>query len=147
MKKRCLHLFAAFVVLGLGSCYGTKELTIYTQPEGANVTINGKPIEGKTPVTTTIEQDKDLGIVVDKPGYRIASTTVYTQSNWWLRLLWSESDPRSQFIEEDEIFVPMEKISSAAAFVPSSLPAYTGQSAAAKRETRSAPPLRPMPEF
>ncbi|MBQ9836118.1 MAG: PEGA domain-containing protein [Akkermansia sp.] len=145
--KCCLHLFAALFVLCLVSCYGTKEFTIYTQPEGANVTINGKPIEGKTPITTTIEQDKDLGIVVDKPGYRIASKTVYTQSNWWLRLLWSDNDPRSQFIEEEEVFIPMEKISSAASFVPSSLPEYTGGAAAAKRETRTAPPLRPMPEF
>lgn len=145
--NRCVHLLAALFVLAMASCYGTKEFTIYTQPEGANVTINGKLIEGKTPITTTIEQDKDLGIVVDKPGYRIASKTIYTQSSWWLRLLWSDNDPRSQFIEENETFIPMEKISSAASFVPSTLPEYTGGAAAAKHEKRTAPPLRPMPEF
>lgn len=143
----CMRLSATLLSLCLVSCYGTKEFTIYTQPEGANVSINGKPVQGKTPVTTTIEQDKDLGIVVDKPGYRIASKTVYTQSNWWLRLLWSKNDPRSRYIEEDEVFVPMEKISTAAQFVPSTLPEYTGGAAAAKRETPQPPPLRPMPEL
>lgn len=145
--KRCLHLSVTFFALCLASCYGTKEFTIYSTPEGANVSINGKPIEGKTPVTTTIKQDKDLGIVVDKPGYRIASKTVYTQSNWWLRLLWSENDPRSQFIEEDEVIVPLEKISPASSFVPSSLPEYTGGAAAAKRHSSAPPTLRPLPKF
>lgn len=135
----------AFISLILSSCYGTKELTIYSSPAGANVSINGKPIEGKTPVTTTIAQDKDLGIVVDKPGYRIASQTIYTQSNWWLRLLWSENDPRSQYIEEDEVFIPLEKISTAESFVPSTLPPYTGGAAASKRSSSAPPPLRPMP--
>ncbi len=142
-----MRFSAALLVLCLASCYGTKEITIYTQPEGANVSINGKPIEGKTPLTTTINQDKDLGIVVDKPGYRIASKTVYTQTNWWLRLLWSENDPRSQFIEEDEVFVPMEKIPTASGFVPSSLPEYTGGAAAAKANAPQPPALRPMPDF
>ncbi len=145
--KRCRLLFVAVLSLCLSACHGTKEITIYTQPEGANVSINGKPIEGKTPLTTTINQDKDLGIVVDKPGYRVASKTVYTQTNWWLRLLWSENDPRSQYIEENEVFVPMEKISTAASFVPSSLPEYTGGAAAARRETPTPPALRPMPDF
>ena len=141
----CWRVFPALLALAFVSCHGTKEITIYTQPEGANVSINGKPIEGKTPLTTTVEQDKDLGIVVDKPGYRVASKTVYTQTSWWLRLLWSKNDPRSQYIEEDEVFVPMEKISSAAQFVPSKLPEYTGS--ATKREFSAPPPLRPMPEL
>lgn len=145
--RRCPSLFIAAFSLALVACHGTKEITIYTQPEGAHVAINGKPIEGTTPVTTTIKQDKDLGIVVEKSGYRIASKTVYTQTNWWLRLLWSENDPRSQYIEEDEVFVPMEKISTAEQFVPTSLPEYTGGAAAAKNKTVTPPPLRPLPQF
>lgn len=137
--NHCLRFSAVFLSLCLAACYGTKEFTIYTRPEGANVAINGKPIEGKTPLTTTISQDKDLGIVVDKPGYRVASKTVYTRSNWWLRLLWSENDPRSQFIEENEIYIPMEKISSTSHFVPSSLSDYTGGAAAAKNHAPAPP--------
>lgn len=131
-------------MLAFASCYGTKELMIHTAPEGANVSINGKDVEGKTPLTVTVEQSKDLGIVVDKPGYRVASKTIYTQSNWWLSLLWTRNDPRSQYIEEDEVFIPMEKIQGVKDYKPSVLPAYDESKF---RRSSAVPELRPMPDF
>lgn len=123
MKRRLLILAT---VCALASCIGTKEFTIRTQPEGAQIAINGVPQQGETPMTLTISQEKDLGIVASKPGYETAAYTVVTQTSWWQALLWTKNDPRAQYIEEDEITIPMEKIPTPEAFRPSKLPTYTG---------------------
>lgn len=145
MLMKRLALLLSVLLPGLVACHGTKEFTIRTLPEGARVSINGKPVEGKTPVTTTIRQDKDLGIVVEKPGYQLASRTVYTQSSWWLSLLWTEHDPRAQYIEEDEVTIPLKRIPTAAEYKPTPLPPYTGGQTEGAKSV--APALRPLPEF
>lgn len=145
MLMKRLVLLMCLLAPGFVACHSTKEFTIRTLPEGARVSINGKPVEGKTPVTTTIRQDKDLGIIVEKPGYQLASQTVYTKSNWWLSLLWTEHDPRAQYIEEDEVTIPLKRIPTAAEYRPTPLPPYTG--GAAGGEKISAPALRPLPPF
>ena len=105
--------------------------------------INGVPQEGKTPMTLDIKQEKDLGIVVDKPGYESAAQTVNTRTNWWLSLLWTKHDPRAQYIEEDEVTIPLKKIPTAGDFRPSAMPPYTG--GGGLTAPAEVPALRPMP--
>lgn len=139
MLRNFLLLAAPAVLL---SCVGTKQFTIRTTPcDGATVHINGELIEGVTPVTTEISQDKDLGIVVEKDGYRVGAATVYTRSNWWLSLLWTENDPKARYIEEDEVTIPMEKVQTIPSYVPTKLPAFQPPPAA----IQAAPTLHEMP--
>lgn len=145
MNKTFLPLVA--VALCFTACIGKKDFTIRTLPEGANVSINGKKLEGKTPITTSISQEKDLGIVVDKPGYEVTTATVTTKTNWWLSLLWTEHDPRAQYIEADEITIPMKKIPTAAQYSPTPLPAWKGRKESAGSAGATPPPLRPLPHF
>lgn len=137
------RLFILSVVAAvLSSCVGTKEFTIRTTPcDGAKVHINGKLIEGTTPVTTEIAQDKDLGIVVEKEGYQVGSATICTQTSWWRSLLWTENDPLARYIEEDEVTIPMEKIRTVNTYTPTLLPTFNPPSAA----IQAAPSLRPLP--
>ncbi len=139
-------LIASLLALPLVSCYGPKEFTIRTEPEGANIVINGKPCGGqKTPMTITIDQDKNLGITAMKPGYEVTTRTVETQTSTWGAILWNKHDSRAQYIEEDEITIPMKKISTAAGFRPSSMPGYQPPSRALNE--KDIPKLREMPEF
>lgn len=125
----------------LASCVGTKEFTVETYPEGADISINGKNV-GKSPVTLEIAQDKSLGIVAYKPGYEVTSHTVETKTNGWLALIWTKSDPKAQYIEEDTVAIPMKKIQTVNTYKPSQLPEYTGGGG---RTAPKAPELRPMP--
>ncbi len=141
------HLLpATLLALALSSCYGVKDFTIRTEPEGANIMINGIPQEGhKTPMVVEIKQDKDLGITATKPGYEVATATVQTQTSTWGAILWNKHDPRAQYIEEDEVTIPLRKIPSAADFTPTSIPGYQPP---ARGNADSAPPaLREMPNF
>ena len=137
----------AFVCLVVGgvlctACVGTKELTIRTQPKGADITINGVPQEGRTPMVVEVSQKKDLGIVASMPGYESSAYTVNTTTNWWLSLLWTKNDPRARIIKENEVFIPMKKIPTAEAFRVSPLPVYKGTSPDALK----APALRDLPK-
>lgn len=149
MKIR--NVFPLALSLLFLSCTSTKKFTIYTDPPGANVCINGKKVEGKTPLTLEIEQGKDLGIVVDKPGYAVASKTVTTQTSWWKAILWTKNDPKAQYIEEDDVHIRMKVIPSASSYVPTKLPAFQGESgnsrAGAKNMGVEPPSLRALPEF
>ncbi len=137
---------AALLALAFTSCIGSKEFTIHTDPEGAQVAINGKHYEGrKTPLTVTIEQDKDLGITVTKPGYEVATYTVETQTSMWGTILWNKHDPRARYIEEDEVTISLRKIPTAAGFTPTSMPGY--QPPAHKGLDSAVPALREMPQF
>lgn len=126
------------------SCVGTKEFTIHTSPEGAQICINGEPKPGVTPMTLEISQEKDLGIVATKPGYESAACTVPTETSWWHALLWTKSDPRAQYIPEDEVTIPMRKIPSAEMYKPTPLPEYTGRGAVAP--AAEVPKLRELPQ-
>ncbi len=136
---------AALLALCLSSCYGPKDFLINTDPEGATITINGKPCEGrKTPMVVTIEQDKDLGITAMKPGYEVTTRTVESQTSTWGAILWNKRDPRAQYIEQDEITIPMKKIPTAAGYTPGSIPGYRPP---ATQNSSEVPELRPMPAF
>lgn len=137
--RNILPLLAAVL---LASCVGQKQFTIRTTPvDGATVHINGQLIEGTTPVTTEIREDKDLGIVVEKEGYQIGSATVHTQVSWWRALLWTESDPLARYIEEDEVTIPLQKIETVSSYTPTVLPAFNPPPPA----VRAAPTLSPLP--
>lgn len=147
-SMRASSLFTAFACLALASCAGTKNFTIYTTPcDGATVHINGKRVPGTTPVVTEIEQDKDLGIVVEKEGYRVGSVTIHTQTSWWRSLLWTENDPNARFIEEDEVTIPMQRIEQVNSYKPTVLPAFEPPPAAiqAAPSLGPAPTLSPLP--
>ncbi len=139
---------ATLLVLAFASCHGTKDFTIHTEPEGAEITINGKPCTGlRTPMTVTISQEKNLGITATKPGYEVAGRTVETKTGFWTALLWNKHDPRAQYIEEDEVTIPLRKIPTAASFVPTSLPGYQPPAPRCGIEDSPIPALREMPEF
>ncbi len=137
-----LWFVTGLVGLSLAACVGTKNITIHTQPEGAQVSINGVPQLGETPMSVEVKQQKDLGIVVSKPGYENAAYTVPTRTNWWLSLLWTKSDPRARFIEEHEVNIPLRRIPSLSGFRASTIPEYTG----GRFPASAPPPLRPVPK-
>lgn len=116
---------AACVLLGLClvSCVGTKEFTVNTEPEGAEITLNGKEV-GKSPVTLTIEQGKSLGIIARKDGYALGSATVHSEPHWFYSLLWTKNDPKARIIEQDDVTIPLRPIADAADYTPVRLPAY-----------------------
>ena len=142
MKIRSIAVAALCVALV--SCMGTKKLTILTQPTGADVSVNGVMLKGKTPLTIEVSQKKDLGIVASKPGYETAAHTVKTRSNWWLALLWTKNDPRAQYIEEDEVMISLKKIPAAEGYRATTIPPYTGGSGRMAPASK-VPELRPMP--
>lgn len=136
------YLTPALGGLLLVSCAGTKEFTIYTTPcDGATVHINGELMEGTTPLTTEVEQSKDLGIVVEKDGYQVGSATVYTQTSWWRALLWTKNDPKARYIEEDAVTIPMEKVKTIRSYTPTVLPKFDPPPAA----IQAAPALHALP--
>lgn len=128
----------------LVSCVGTKKLYIRTIPGEANITINGVPQKGVTPMTVTVSQNRALGIVASKSGYESAAYTVNTRSNWWLALLWTRDDPRAQIIPDNEVEIPLRRIPSAEGFRSKALPPYGAPLKGTA--TSSAPALRAMPQ-
>lgn len=143
MKKMlCLSVLSAALV----SCVGTKDFTVTTFPEGADITINGEYV-GKSPVTTTIEQDKTLGIVARKSGYEIGSETISPVTSRFLSFIWTESDPKSKYIEEDSVAITMRKSPSPSTYTPSVMPKYTGGGGSTKASLPEPPALRPMPDL
>ena len=145
---RYTYLPVAVMMAMLASCVGQKELTIETTPHGASVTINGKLLDGKTPLTTTIKQDKDLGIVVEKPGYQVESVTLNTQTSWWRALLWTENDPNARYIEEDSVTIPLTPLRTNATYTPTILEPFKFPEETHKPLHNSKiPDLRPLPEM
>lgn len=138
----CVSALALFLV----SCVGTKEFTVSTYPEGADITINGEYV-GKSPVTTEISQDKTLGIVARKSGYEIGSETISPTTSKFLSFIWTESDPKAKYIEEDTVTIPLKKMTTTASYTTSSLPAYTGGGGSTTPSLPEPPTLRPMPEL
>lgn len=134
----------------LASCVGRKDFTVHTAPEGATVTINGKLQEGVTPLTTTIHQDKDLGIVVRKKGYETTSATVQTRPHRLMGIIWTQNDPRARYIEEDEITIHMTRIPGLSEYQPGKMPAFDGKTLPpapikTPKKGGDVPSLRPMP--
>lgn len=144
MMKRVLPLLACCVLLA--SCAGTKNFTVRTAPEGADISINGKYV-GKSPLTLEVEQTKTLGIVAHKAGYELGSATVPTKSHWFLALLWTKNDPKAQVLTKDSVHIDMKKIPSAANFTPVPLPAFAPPAGTFPERESEAPALRPMPQM
>lgn len=144
MMKRISPLLCCCVLLA--SCAGTKNFTIRTAPEGADIAINGKPV-GKSPLTLEVEQSKTLGIVAHKDGYELGSATVPTKPHWFLALLWTKNDPKAQVLTEDSVHIDMKKIPSTVDFRPVPLPAFAPPSGTFPERASEAPALRPMPEM
>ena len=137
--------FAA-LALCFVSCIGSKEFTVNTYPAGADIIINGESV-GKSPVTTEIKQDKTLGIVAFKSGYEVASETIEPATNKFLALVWTKSDPKAKYIEEDSVDIQLKKISTPATYKPSVMPEYTGGGGSTSAVLPPVPELRPMPEL
>lgn len=143
MKNACIFSALAFMLV---SCVGTKDFTVYTYPEGAEISINGEAV-GKSPVTTEINQDKTLGILARKPGYMIASETITPQTSKFLAFVWTKDDPKAKYIEEDSVHINLQKIPTPASYTPSTMPKYTGGGGSTSAVLPEPPSLRPMPEF
>lgn len=140
--KRLLPLLACCVLVA--SCAGTKNVTITTAPEGADIAINGKNV-GRSPLTLELEQSKTLGIVAHKDGYELGTATVPTKAHWFLALLWTKDDPKAQLLTQDAVHIPMKKIPSAANFTPVPLPAFAPPAGTFPERESEVPALRPMP--
>lgn len=143
MKNACILSALTFMLV---SCVGTKDFTVYTYPEGADISINGEAV-GKSPVTTEINQDKTLGILARKPGYMIASETITPQTSKFLAFVWTKDDPKAKYIEEDSVHINLQKIPTPASYTPSTMPKYTGGGGSTSAVLPEPPSLRPMPEF
>lgn len=141
---KCRVSALAFGVLLLAACSQPMDFEVLSNPRGAEITINGKPV-GVTPLVTKVAQDKNLAIVAYKPGYQAATKTIPTKTNWWRTLLWTKHDPKAQYIEEKSVSFQLTPISSSAAYTRSSMPAYTGGVKPQKAANAEVPSLRPMP--
>ena len=141
------HLFIGAACALLAACQGQKPFTIITTPPGASVSINGQRVQGKTPLTLDINQDKDLGIVVEKDGYAVESVTVNTQTSWLGSLLWTDSSPHSRYIEEDEITVPLKPLKTNSTYTPTIMEPFSFPEEKAPLHDSKPPALRPMPEL
>lgn len=144
---RYQKFFIGAICVLLFACQGQKPFTVITTPPGATVTINGKHYPGTTPLTVEIDQDKDLGIVVEKDGYTIESATVKTQTSWFGSLLWTDSSPHSRYIEEDEIVIPLEKRKTNSTYTPTILEPFSFPEERNPLHDSEPPALRPLPEF
>ena len=100
-----------------------KDFTIHTQPEGAAISINGEKV-GTSPLTTKVEQTKDLGIVAEKPGYEVAAVNVQSKPGRVRSFLWTKWSSKSQYIEEDEVTLPLRRVESVEDYKPGKMPEF-----------------------
>lgn len=130
----------------LVSCIGTKEITIITAPEGADISVNGEYV-GKSPVVTEIKQDKSIGIVARKAGYEIGTETLTPETSKFLAFVWTKNDPKAKYIKDDTVTIPLKEIKKPEHYTPMELPAYTGGQGVTTPSLPQPPALRPMPEL
>ena len=114
---RTLILLGLVVVLP--ACV-ERRLTIRSEPAGARVVLGGRPLEGVTPLTVSLDHHGAHRVEVVKkpatpedPAYRRAIRTVVTEEPWY------ESFPFDLFAEvlwpgtllsETEVTIPLERI-------------------------------------
>lgn len=121
---KCFPLLtAACAALAACQVMPPKDFTVHTVPEGADITINGKPF-GTSPATGKVDQDKSLGILAQKEGYEVAGATVPTSISKWRTIWWTEHSPKSRYIEQDEITIPLTKVPTLEDYKPTELPPY-----------------------
>ncbi|MDO9055276.1 MAG: PEGA domain-containing protein [Sulfuricurvum sp.] len=82
MKKIALLAVSAASIAMFSGCAGmfsgeTQMLTVKSNPEGANVMVNGMTI-GQTPLTAPIVKKKDLLLTLSKDGYKEVTTPLNT---------------------------------------------------------------------
>lgn len=132
----------------LVSCIGTKEITITTAPEGADISVNGEYV-GKSPVVTEIKQDKSIGIVARKAGYEIGTETLTPETSRFLAFVWTKNDPKAKYIKikDDTVTIPLKEIKKPEHYTPTKLPAYTGGQGPTTPSLPQPPALRPLPDF
>ena len=159
-------LYVSVLALFLASCAGTKKFTIFTTPEGADITVNGEYVgksetminleddgeeagEGRSAwgIEIDIEQDKTLGIVAHKSGYEVASATIRPVTSKFLSFIWTESHSRSKYIAEDSVHLTLRKLQTPASYTPRAMPPYTGGGGPTSAVVPKVPELRPMPRL
>lgn len=125
MGMRSIAAGAAITAAALVSCQNMppKDFTIHTRPEGAAISINGEKV-GTSPVTTKVEQTKDLGIVAEKPGYEVASANIQSKTGPIRSFLWTKWSSKSQYIEENEVTLPLRRVEEVEDYKPSTLPEF-----------------------
>ncbi|MFI3242971.1 MAG: PEGA domain-containing protein [Akkermansia sp.] len=149
MSKKLL-LSSLCTLLAVSCTHEYKDLRINTSPQGANIRINGEEKASKTPFTTSVMQRGNVAIVAEKPGYVTATRNIEPETDWFLRLVWTKTDERTRYIEEDEVTIPLKKIDDPKAYKPSALPAYIPPPNANNTRDKSLeepPTLRPMPKL
>lgn len=123
--------------LMLAACSTTKNIYVSSQPEGADIVINGKKV-GRTPDFILVDQKYPVEIVLEKPGYVSTSRTLTPEPSTMGKVLWTSDDPRSNVIRENAVTLRMKKVAA-----PKVLAAP-----APKPVPRVQPPtLRQMPDF
>ena len=122
---RSIAAGAAIAAAALASCQNMppKDFTIHTQPEGAAISINGEKV-GTSPLTTKVEQTKDLGIVAEKPGYEVTAVNVQSKPGRVRSFLWTKWSSKSQYIEEDEVTLPLRRVESVEDYKPGKMPEF-----------------------
>ncbi len=127
----------SLLILLLASCtQSTKMISFTSSPSGASIAVNGRLLEGKTPLSAEVNQQKDLSIVANKKGYSVATKTLFTETNFWRTLLWTKYDAKSRYIEADSVHIDLEALPKLESYTPSKLPAY---------KPSDPPPLRSLP--
>ncbi|MCE5194142.1 MAG: PEGA domain-containing protein [Nitrospiraceae bacterium] len=113
-----LLLCCSIVLTGCASIISgsTQEVTFQSQPEGATVSVDGKPL-GKTPFTTTLKKKNDQKLTFEKEGYKTETMQLTTHLNPWFfgniifgGLLGSTTDGLSGSIHEyvpAQYFIPL----------------------------------------
>lgn len=84
-RHRCLAAFATFTLSGCATLMSgpTQQISINSNPEGANVTLDSHPL-GTTPLVTSIKRGESKTLVLTKEGYKPASATMESQTNGWV---------------------------------------------------------------
>ena len=82
-----LIVVTIFVSLLLQSCSSiisgtTQKITITSNVNGADVSINGNPV-GTTPLTTRIKREKTMHLIVKKEGYENYQSVMQTRLDNW----------------------------------------------------------------
>ncbi len=87
-SRRPIQLIAGAIIAAMtASCASivtgrTQELSFRTNPEGATVTIAGRPY-GTTPITATLRRESGLTATFSKPGYKPLTVNLETGINGW----------------------------------------------------------------
>lgn len=80
-------LVSLTIMTGLWGCAtiisgSTQEVTFQSEPEGATVKVNGRPL-GKTPITIQLDKKSDQSLTFELDGYKTISTTLSTSLDPW----------------------------------------------------------------